>query len=146
MGAMAEHLSYFIESLFNKNAIPKSLSNPIITGFPIYGIGALLVIWLRGIAVIYHLPLILEFCIYGLALEILEMISGGIVRAGSGSYETCDGNKKCISSWDYSSSKWNLFGIVDLKHFLLFGIAGIAVSRVNPYVQNMVEKMFNPSC
>ena len=140
-GAVAEHLSYFIGKLFNPQAPNKALSNPIITGFPLYGIGALIILWLRGIVVAYQIPVVLEFLLYATALEFLEAGTGLIVRAGSRSYEMCEG-QRCVSSWDYSDGKWNILGIVDLRHFLLFGFAGMIVSRANPYVQNRVEKMF----
>jgi uncharacterized membrane protein len=142
-GAVAEHLSYFVGKPLG--APTKSLSNPIITGFPIYGLGALIVIWLRGLAVAYGLGVVIEFMIYGVALEILEGVTGVIVGAGSKSYEECEG-ERCVSSWDYSKSKWNIMGIVDVRHFFLFGIAGMLVSRFNPWLQCKVEKMVASEC
>lgn len=140
-GAIAEHISYFIEG-----GKKKSLSNPIITGFPIYGLGALIVIWLRRLVILYNIPLIVEFFIYGFALESLELASGLIVKAGSRSYEICDHGEECISSWDYSQSKWNIYGIIDLRHFFLFSISGMIVSRITPYIEEYVQRAFNPEC
>lgn len=56
-GATLEHLSYF----FSKNK--KTLSNPIITGFPLYGIGAYCVILLNQAFNKYDLNLFTRFLI-----------------------------------------------------------------------------------
>lgn len=127
-GAILEHLLYFFSSK------RKILNNPILTGFPLYGIGAYLVIIIhRWIG--HKLDIIVQFVLYAAILTYLEYTIGRMVGAGHerGMY---------IKSWDYSNSKYNYKGIIDVNHFLLFGIAALIVVRVHPFLVKKANLMF----
>jgi hypothetical protein len=133
LGAIAEHVSYFVAKLRKPAALPKALNNPILTGFPIYGLGGLLVVWLHPI--IFAYGILAEAIVYGGVLTLIELVSGLIVKAGAGSTTKCTDGKDCIDSWDYSKGYGNLFGVVDIWHFVAFAIAGIVITKINPYVE-----------
>lgn len=135
LGAIAEHVSYYIAKLRDPSALPKALNNPILTGFPIYGLGGLLVVWLHPIIARHNIPLIVEAVIYGIVLSLIELGTGLLVKAGDRSTTRCDGNKDCIDSWDYSKGYGNLFGMVDVWHFIAFAVAGVVITKINPWVE-----------
>jgi len=127
LGAVSEHILYYL------SGVKKTLSNPVITGFPIYGIGGLTIYWIRNIILRYipTLPIYIEFLVYGVVLSSIEYISGKIVGAGSSSYVK---GTSIVDSWDYSKNPINIQGVVDIQHFLLFSMAGLLMSRLNPYI------------
>ena len=113
---MLEHIMYYFSDE------EKILNNPIITGFPIYGIGGLIVLYLN-----YYLKtnnIIIIFLLSAILLTLAELISGYIVKAGKLGENRKDGK---IISWDYSKNFLNYKGIIDLKHFIGFGILGTII-------------------
>ena len=79
IGANLEHISYFIES-FSNNYKPKILANPVITGFPLYGFGAYLLIIVNKILPIKNM--LIKFIINGFILSTIEYLVGLLVNAG----------------------------------------------------------------
>lgn len=121
-GAVFEHLSYY----FNPK-IKKTLSNPIITGFPIYGLGAYLILK-TGIKNTFLL-----FIVSALIGTIIELLTGIIVKAGpQGNIR--EGNTVIVDSWDYSDNILNYKGIIDIKHSLLFGLLGVILVYIHPNI------------
>jgi len=117
-----EHISYYLRGPHSK---PKALANPVITGFPLYGIGAYLVIILDQ--VMTSVNILIKFIAFGLVLSILEYITGLYVGAGPHSSKG-----DMVDSWDYSKEPYNLHGIIDLKHFFLWGFLGLIVRLIYP--------------
>ena len=121
-GATMEHLRYFFS-----NGPKKELSNPIITGFPLYGIGAYLVIIFNDLLNKSGIEnIIVKFAVFGAVLSVLEYIVGLIVGAGKNSYKN-----GMVVSWDYSHEPFNINGIISLNHFFLWGIVGIILIHVH---------------
>lgn len=130
IGASIEHIMYAI------GEDKKTLENIIITGFPLYGIGAYIVIFVNKYLKIYTDNIIIHCIIYGLLLSFLEYIVGKfIVGAGPDSYRD-DGS---IKSWDYSNKPFNFQGIVTLMHLVSWGILGIFVSKLHPIIIDIVQ-------
>ena len=65
-----------------------------------------------------------------------------MMRAGPGSYVKGTQGEDLVWSWDYSENPYNLDGIVDLRHSLGFGVAGLLISRVHPYLEERVRCIF----
>lgn len=152
-GAVIEHLLYFFSDK------RKAITNPILIGFPIYGIGAYLVVWINrllaesrdeGIMGIKDSGdsseetsleidnLVIEFMIYGLTLSAIEYAAGIFVGAGKNSYVDCG----FVHSWDYSNQRFNLDGMVSLRNFVVFGLFGLLVTRLHPRIIEHVNKIF----
>jgi uncharacterized membrane protein len=133
-GAVAEHLSYWA------GGTHKTLSNPIITGFPLYGVGALIVYGIReGIKNLCpDLPIEIEMMLYGFSLVAFEALASEFVDAG---HSIKCGDTEIVDSWDYSNSAYNIKGVVDLKHFIMFALLGFGVSRLNPLIISRLQKL-----
>lgn len=128
-GAIAEHLAYY----FSKRK--KQLKNPILTGFPIYGIGAYLVVFIyRNFT--KNANWFVEFLIYGTILTILEYIFGKLMGAGKNAIDECG----YVKTWDYSNHFLNFQGIIDLQHFVIFGIFGLIVRTVHGRFVRLVNR------
>jgi len=132
-GAVCEHLTYY----FFPSAVPKALSNPIIEGFPIYGSGGLLAIWMHKY--IKKLPLFIQFLLYGFTFSTFEFIVGLWVGAGKKSYVDAGNNNKLISAWDYSNNFGNILGIIDIYHFVVFGILGMIAGYGGTYLYHKLK-------
>lgn len=125
-GATLEHLNYYLGRLrAPKTYKPKALLNAVITGFPIYGIGAYTVAGLHQ-AGVKRLPLPLQFLTYATALSGLEYGAGKIVGAGPTSYTRTG----MIQSWDYSKQRYQIGGMVSLRHFVTWGLFGLLIAHV----------------
>lgn len=149
-GAVLEHVSYYASELMDPTAPKKLLANPIITGFPLYGLGA------YGVVALYQLlfrnalstvsMLMLEFLTYGSALTALEYGAGRYVGAGTRDksglqcVDTRGRPQRVIGSWDYTASAYNLGGIIDVRHFIAFGLLGLLITRVHPYLREGAER------
>lgn len=127
LGATLEHLSYFFG-----NDKPKALTNPIITGFPLYGTGALIILLLAEKMQNVHWSL--QFLVYGFVMSLFEYIIGKIVGAGEKSYKN-----GMVWSWDYSNEKYNYEGIISLRHFVCWGILGLILTKINPYILKIIR-------
>ena len=128
---MLEHISYHFSDE------EKILNNPIITGFPIYGIGGLIIIYLN-----YYLKtnnVFIIFLLSAILLTLAELITGYIVKAGELGENRKDGK---IISWDYSKNFLNYKGIIDLKHFIGFGILGTIIVLNYDKMYSILHKLF----
>lgn len=129
LGATFEHICYFL----NKKKI-KILNNIIITGFPLYGLCSLLIIFLSKY---YHSNLITQFLVNSSLITIIELIIGLCVDAG----KTTNGS---IHYWDYSDNFMNYKGIISVRHFVTWGILGITVIYLhNNYIDKFVNNGIN---
>ena len=127
LGATLEHVRYYADSKLNPSThTPKALLNPIITGFPLYGLGAYGVATLHQNVGVKNTPLPVQFLAYASLRSLLEYGAGKYVGAGSKSYT----RHGMVESWDYSKGKYNLGGIVSLKHFVGWGLLGLFVAHV----------------
>lgn len=130
-GAVFEHASY--------NILPsdetKALTNPILTGFPLYGLGAYLIVLINSQLEknnIESLPL--KFIIFACILTLLEYLVGKYVGAGGTSII----NGK-IDAWDYSNDPYNYEGIITLRHFIIWGFLGIIISILHPHLIESIK-------
>lgn len=127
LGASLEHVRYYAGRKLNPQTHrPKALLNPIITGFPLYGVGALGIATLHNRVGLNKVPIPLQFLAYASVLSLFEYAVGKYVGAGPSSYT----KQGMIESWDYSRSKFNLGGIVSLNHFIGWGLLGLSVAHV----------------
>lgn len=134
-GAIFEHLSYFIgKQLFYSKE--KYLSNPILTGFPIYGLGGLLIYYLYNNYFRSYSTVSLFF-IFATILSSLEYFVGKyIVDAGKAT--------NGITSWDYTNELFNYQDIISLRHFIMWGLISLVVIKIQPMLytklQNIIQK------
>lgn len=134
LGATLEHISYFIrKSVIPEKHQPKALANAIITGFPLYGIGAYIVVAVSTLLRDACLPL--QFIIYASALSLLEYLAGVYTGAGKNSYT----NNGHVESWDYSKERFNFDGKVSLRHFISWGILGLLVTWIHPIIMKQLR-------
>lgn len=84
---------------------------------PIYGFGALYLIAIQPAFI--HLPILQRGIIYALALSALEFV-GGI-------FSELIYRKRL---WDYSSKAFNIYGHVDLEHFIYWFTLGIIFDQI----------------
>lgn len=123
LGATLEHVSYSLKKR------RKALVNPIITGFPLYGIGAFIVI---GVHSKLQLGLVGSFLLYGTLLTLLEYLVGKyLTDAGT---TAPDG---LINSWNYNGH------IVSPLHFMIWGILGTLVTRIHPKLSQSIDRALN---
>lgn len=132
LGAVGEHISYYVVRK------KKVLSNPIIEGFPIYGIGAYLAIYLNRLFT-HKWHWIIEIIFFGFIISAIEYGIGFIGGAGANSY---NGNGEVIW-WDYTDTFLNINGIVNFRHFLTYGILAFVVTKIHPLLVERVNRMFN---
>lgn len=142
LGAVTEHLSYNVlqpvRCKVNGNECrQKLLANPILTGFPIYGIGALLVIGLnrclqQPLGKMHPVgKLVFDFLFYGTLLTALEYVAGLLVGAGPKARR----DNGLIHSWDYSEEPFNYRGIVNLRCSFGFALFAVLVIRISPHLE-----------
>jgi uncharacterized membrane protein len=131
-GAIFEHLSYYIgKQLFQSKE--KYLSNPILTGFPLYGLGGLLIYYLYDKYFRSYSPITLFF-VFGFILSSLEYLVGKyIVNAGK--------SNKGVISWDYHDEPFNYEGIISLRHFIMWGIVSLVVIKIQPILQKKLQNI-----
>lgn len=140
MGAMLEHMSYYIGSLIDPSSPKKALANPIITGFPIYGIGAFMVVGIkRCIVDKLHLPIAVEFLLYLITFMAFEYAIGEYVNAGSTSYVRDENGQELVMSWDYSKNAGNISGKIDIMHSVVFALIGLLIARLHPYLESKIR-------
>lgn len=128
-----EHFSYYITG----GTYYYRLLNPIITAFPLYGFGAYLFILMNYLLEQLNISnlnmvsqLIIKLLVFGIVASILEYITGKyFANAGKTSNPDCQ-----ITGWDYSNEAMNIDGIVSLEHLILWGILGIFIVWVHPYL------------
>lgn len=132
-GAVLEHLNYYFT-----NNIHKALANPIITGFPIYGIGAYLAISINEL--FKHQHIIIRVVLIGLVLTLFEYIIGIGVNAGSNSYVYDNSGNKLVEAWDYSNDRFNIAGVISLSHLIVWIILGYIIINIHPVLLNKVNK------
>lgn len=131
-GAIFEHISYYVGNNFFKTK-QKTLSNPIITGFPLYGLGGLLIYYFYDRYFREYNPIVL-FLIFGSILSIFEYWIGKfIVNAGK--------SNSVVDSWDYSNEPFNYEGIISLRHFITWGILSLVVIKIHPLLEDKLKKL-----
>lgn len=138
LGAIAEHLSYFFS---NKK---KLVANPILPGFPLYGLGAYIAIIIdRNLKTDddeQELNIVVEFLLYAIVLTLSEYSVGRLV--GAGRHHTLDNGDVVIKTWSYQNTFLNIDGIINFRHFVIFGILGLIVVRIHKIIVPQVNKIF----
>lgn len=133
IGASFEHTSYYFDGS------KKSLDNPVITGFPLYGIGAFVILYLDYLLKKHELQnIVIRFLLFATVITIIEFVVGIAVGAGPTSYTQDKNGDIMVSAWNYSSEYPNYLGIISLKHFALWGIASIGLVTIHPYIYKFV--------
>ena len=130
-GAVFEHMSYYAGDTH------KILNNPVITGFPVYGFGALLVYWLIKKIGITSAPAM--FATGAVTGTIIEYIVGRWI-AHAGKYDQSENEPGIIKSWDYRNEPFNIDGIISLRHFMTWGIAGVVVGKLTPILETHIKR------
>jgi uncharacterized membrane protein len=133
MGATLEHLSYYISG----SAKQKLLSNPIITGFPIYGVGALFIYWLVRVLGISSVGGI--FAVGSIVGTLMEYFVGRfVVKAGKYSGVSPEESKRAVNSWDYRGEPLNIDGIISAKHIIAWGALSVGITKLTPILKKGV--------
>ena len=133
-----EHFTYYITG----SNYYYRLDNPIITAFPLYGFGAYTFIFLNylleqwGISKLNTITqLLIKLVIFGFAASVIEYITGKYFAiAGKSANPNCTFN-----GWDYSNEFMNIEGIVSLEHMILWGILGLVIIFVHPYLMKFIS-------
>lgn len=129
LGASIEHINYYFSHT------TKALANPIITGFPLYGFGAFMIILINDLFTQYGIEnLLIKFITFAILLSLLEYVVGIYVGAGQNSYKGT-----MVDSWDYSHEPYNLDGIISLKHAVLWGFAGLVLIYIHPKIMQKIK-------
>lgn len=125
LGATLEHIRYFLSHE------RKALANPIITGFPLYGVGAFIVI---GVHSKVQLGIVGSFLLYACLLTLLEYLVGKyITNAGKVS---ADG---LVNSWNYNGR------IISPFHFIAWGLLGTLVTYIHPKLSHGINYLIDNS-
>lgn len=119
----------------------RKIRNPILTGFPLYGIGAYIIIGLHR-AFVHKWNVVSQFVFFGLILSVIEYIAGKILGAGPENYLQEDGS---LLYWDYTGRPLNIHGLVDLEHFVIYGVLGVIVGKIHPKIVNRVNRALQKS-
>jgi uncharacterized membrane protein len=120
------YCSFLSEHFINRGF----LSGPVC---PVYGFGALLVIWILSPLQQQH-HLVLMFFAAVLLTSTLEYITGFLLEK---TFNT--------RYWDYSDKLFNIHGRVCLENSLMFGgMSVIAVTLIHPAIQKLVA-LFSPA-
>ena len=138
LGATLESSAYWITG----KTYYYQLLNPVISAFPLYGIGAYALIYLNYLMdymglnkLNILLQIIAKLIIFGLAASVIEYITGKYFsNAGRTNNPSC-----IISDWNYSNEAWNIDGIVSVEHFVMWGILGIAITYIHPYLMQFIN-------
>lgn len=137
-GAILEHMSYAVARLRTPPHIyrAKALLNPILTGFPLYGIGAYSVVALHNTLGVKRAPWPVQFVAYAAALSALEYAVGRwVVGAGSTGNNNMTASGM-IESWDYGGG--SIVSIVSPRHFVQWGILAMLVTHcLHPALMRM---------
>ncbi|ARF09198.1 protein of unknown function DUF1113 [Catovirus CTV1] len=138
MGSTLESMSYY----FMGRTYYYKLTNPVITAFPLYGIGAFLFIFvdyllnytgINNIDILFQL--IIKVLVLGFVASVLEYITGKYFsNAGRGANPGC-----ILQDWDYSNEPLNIDGIVSFRHMLLWGMLGITIVYTYPYLMKFLS-------
>lgn len=140
IGAVYEHLAYFFGGNMRQDVDPKDMkliANPVITGFPVYALGAYLVAWIHQVIVKpLSLSVITEGLLYAGILSLIEYGLGIWLGAGPVRGRGQDGR---VWSWDYSDEPYNINGIISLRHALQYFFAGLVIARLHPSVLKKID-------
>jgi hypothetical protein len=156
LGSIGEHFLYWASQFIGNplakdrsskvNGKGKLTANPIMEGFPLYGIGAYVAIGIKRVIEAYEaksgtkIGVVLEFITYAVVIGLLELLAGLAVGAGP-TKRNHDGNGN-VKYWDYSMNHLNYKGIIDIWHILIFASFAFIVVRIHPYLISYVNKMF----
>ena len=121
-------LGWFIESLYVSITNKRLINSGFLIGpyCPIYGLGALIVLFLLSS---FHKNIVLLFILSFLFTSILEYITSYMLEKLFN-----------VLWWDYSKHKFNIKGRVCLLNSTLFGIMSLLVTYlVHPILYNFIE-------
>lgn len=138
LGTTLESTSYFITG----GTYYYRLLNPITSAFPLYGIGAYSLVYINFLLINMGLSnlsdimqIIIKFFVFGLVASIIEYITGKyFANAGRTNTPDC-----IINDWNYSNEKWNIEGIVSLEHFVMWGLVGLVVVYIHPFLMKFIN-------
>lgn len=138
LGTSLESSAYFLTN----QTYYYQLLNPITSAFPLYGIGAYSLIYLNYLLISLGLDklnnvlqIIIKLFIFGLVASIIEYITGKYFsNAGRTANPNC-----VIDGWNYSNEAWNIDGIVSIEHFIMWGILGLIIVYVHPYIMKFIN-------
>ena len=126
-GAAMEHVAYTLGQLLSANAPKKAWINPVITGFPLYGLAALYILFAKTkIVEKYKLSVGAEFLLYSTSITLIELLTGYYVGAGKNSH-LANGE---VESWDYSNNFLNFDGKIDVLHAIVYGFIGLFIAKI----------------
>jgi len=133
-----EHFSYYVTG----STYYYRLDNPIITAFPLYGFGIYTILFINylldqlGMSNLNLIPqLLLKLLIFGFVASVIEYITGKYFAIAGKT-----ANPDCIfNGWDYSHEFMNIEGIVSLEHMILWGILGVIIIFVHPYLMKFIN-------
>jgi uncharacterized membrane protein len=103
----------------------------IITGFPLYAIGAYLIVFINKY--IKHYNIFTKLILFTIVLVPLEYVTGILVNAGM---TTESGH---VQSWDYNSRMFNYKGILSLETSVGFGVLALIVSYMHPVLKRRIQ-------
>ena len=132
-GATYEHLAYFFDQ-----SRGKVLTNAIVTGFSIYGLGAFAMVGADKL--LKPKNLLWRFLLYTAVGTGIEYAGGLIVGAGPSD------PTKPVQSWDYSHIPFNYKGIISLKHAVVWGLSGFVVVAVYDHTNKFLTCAFQENC
>jgi uncharacterized membrane protein len=136
LGNSLEHFLYFVGKRKTK-----TLSNPVMVGFPIYGIVAYVILAIHE-AIGKDLHIVLQFLLYGTVAVLIEYITGRLIGAGENGLNP-DGT---IRTWDYRQDPLNYQGIIKASGFIFFGLSSIVIVRIHPFLKERVGRIFDDTC
>lgn len=128
--ASIEHSMYF----FSDKTYYFKINNPVITAFPLFGIGVYIILFINSLLDKYNISnIIIKFLIFASICTSIEYIVGSIIVHKE------NGLDCAVMGWDYSDVKYNYKGIISLKHFILWGLAGLIIILIHPHLIHFIK-------
>ena len=132
LGPTWENIITFInpeDKNWHKNKHLKVAHNPIIHSFPLYGVGAYMVIFVNNyLDKIGLTNIFLKYIIFVILLTIFELIVG-LSSSRNGYYR----------GWDYSDKMYNYKGIICPQVSLVWGLLALAIIKFHPILINWIK-------
>lgn len=133
LGGTIEQTSYYFSNT------EKKLTDPFINGFPLFGIGAYIVIIINKYLNLDNI--VLNFLVFAIILTLLELVVGIIVDAGKNSHDNGQ-----VVMWDYSDEFGNFKGIISIWHFIVWGILAVILIKIHPKLMYYINNGINNNC
>ncbi len=121
-------LGWILEVLYVWKITEKKLYNrgffnlPVI---PIYGFGSIFIITLFSDL---NINVFIKFILIVISTSLLEYLTSLIME-----------KLFHLRWWDYSKRKYNINGRICIRNSLLFGIAGLVLLQINPYIVKLID-------